>query len=144
MFLNCGHQRVSVNPPDDTWVWRTTGENRIARRKPCPSTSLPTINPTWSDQGVNPGPADRSRWLLAWAMTRPSLILIGALHLNEQISDLNKGTFSHFKQIPHSLTDVQASLVVVFIICSLSNAVSFLPFRLRESDKDDRPENVTS
>jgi hypothetical protein len=32
-----------------------TGENRRTRRKTCPSATLPTTNPTWIDQGANPG-----------------------------------------------------------------------------------------
>jgi hypothetical protein len=32
-----------------------TGENRRTRRKTCPSATLSTTNPTWTDQGANPG-----------------------------------------------------------------------------------------
>jgi hypothetical protein len=32
-----------------------TGEHRRTRRKTCPSATLSTTNPTWIDQGVNPG-----------------------------------------------------------------------------------------
>jgi hypothetical protein len=32
-----------------------TGENRRTRRKPCPSATLSTTNPTWIDPGANPG-----------------------------------------------------------------------------------------
>jgi hypothetical protein len=32
-----------------------TGENRITRRKTCPSATLSTVNPTWIDPGANPG-----------------------------------------------------------------------------------------
>jgi hypothetical protein len=35
-----------------------TGENRRTRRKTCPSATLSTTNPTWYDQGVNPGLRD--------------------------------------------------------------------------------------
>jgi hypothetical protein len=31
------------------------GENRSTRRKTCPSVSLSTSNPTWTDPGSNPG-----------------------------------------------------------------------------------------
>jgi hypothetical protein len=31
-----------------------TGENRITRRKTCPSTTLSTTNPAWIDPGPNP------------------------------------------------------------------------------------------
>jgi hypothetical protein len=34
------------------WYWR---ENRRTRRKTCPSATLSTTNPTWTDLGVNPG-----------------------------------------------------------------------------------------
>jgi hypothetical protein len=42
------------------WVWShsgiiLTGESRRTRRKPFPSASLPTTNPTWTDLGANPG-----------------------------------------------------------------------------------------
>jgi hypothetical protein len=32
-----------------------TGENRRTRRETCPSATLSTTNPTWIDQGANPG-----------------------------------------------------------------------------------------
>jgi hypothetical protein len=32
-----------------------TGENRRTRRKTCPSATLSTTNPTWTDLGANPG-----------------------------------------------------------------------------------------
>jgi hypothetical protein len=31
-----------------------TGKNRRTRRKTCPSATLSTINPTWSDPAANP------------------------------------------------------------------------------------------
>jgi hypothetical protein len=34
---------------------RLTGENRSTRRKPCPSDTFSTTNPTWADPGSNPG-----------------------------------------------------------------------------------------
>ena len=34
---------------------KLTGENRSTRRKTCPSTTLSTTNPTWTDQESNPG-----------------------------------------------------------------------------------------
>jgi hypothetical protein len=33
-----------------------TGENRRTRGKTCPSATLSTTNPTWTDLGSNPGP----------------------------------------------------------------------------------------
>jgi hypothetical protein len=48
-----------VHPPDDIWVWRSTvqwylqGVNRRSRRKPCPSATLSTTNPTFIDSGAN-------------------------------------------------------------------------------------------
>jgi hypothetical protein len=32
-----------------------TGENRRTRRKTCPSSTLCTKNPTWTEPGANPG-----------------------------------------------------------------------------------------
>jgi hypothetical protein len=32
-----------------------TGENRTTRRKTCPSATLSTTNPTWTDLGAKPG-----------------------------------------------------------------------------------------
>jgi len=32
-----------------------TGENRKTRRETCPSATLSTTNPTWTDPGANPG-----------------------------------------------------------------------------------------
>jgi hypothetical protein len=34
---------------------KLTGENRSTRGKPCPSATLSTSNPTWTDPGLNPG-----------------------------------------------------------------------------------------
>jgi hypothetical protein len=34
---------------------KLTGENRSTRRKTCPSATLFTKNPMWTDQGSNPG-----------------------------------------------------------------------------------------
>jgi hypothetical protein len=34
---------------------KLTGENRSTRRKPCPSATLSTTNPTRTDPGSNPG-----------------------------------------------------------------------------------------
>jgi hypothetical protein len=34
---------------------RLTGENRSTRGKTCPSATLSTTNPTWTDPGSNPG-----------------------------------------------------------------------------------------
>jgi hypothetical protein len=38
------------------WNDILTGENRITRRKTCPSATLSITNPTWIDPGANPGP----------------------------------------------------------------------------------------
>jgi hypothetical protein len=32
-----------------------TGENQIIQRQSCPSATLHTTNPTWTDLGANPG-----------------------------------------------------------------------------------------
>jgi hypothetical protein len=34
---------------------KLTGENRSTRGETCPSTTLSTTNPTWTDPGSNPG-----------------------------------------------------------------------------------------
>jgi hypothetical protein len=34
---------------------KLTGENQSTRRKTCPSATLSTTNPTWTDPGSNPG-----------------------------------------------------------------------------------------
>jgi hypothetical protein len=34
---------------------KLTGENRDTRGKTCPSATLSTTNPTWTDPGSNPG-----------------------------------------------------------------------------------------
>jgi hypothetical protein len=34
---------------------KLTGENRSTRGKTCPSATLSTTNPTWTDPGSNPG-----------------------------------------------------------------------------------------
>jgi hypothetical protein len=35
---------------------KLTGENRSTRGKTCPSATLSSTNPTWTDPGSNPGP----------------------------------------------------------------------------------------
>jgi hypothetical protein len=37
---------------------KLTGENRSTREKTCPSVTLFTTNPTWTDPGSNPGLCD--------------------------------------------------------------------------------------
>jgi hypothetical protein len=37
---------------------KLTGENRSIRGKTCPSATLSTTNPTWTDPGSNPGLRD--------------------------------------------------------------------------------------
>jgi hypothetical protein len=37
------------------WNNILTAENRRTRRKPCPSATFPTTNPTWIDPGANRG-----------------------------------------------------------------------------------------
>ena len=37
---------------------KLTGENRSTRGKTCPSATLSTTNPTWTDPGSNPGLRD--------------------------------------------------------------------------------------
>jgi hypothetical protein len=39
---------------------KLTGESRSTRGKICPSATLSTTNPTWTDLGSNPGPRDGS------------------------------------------------------------------------------------
>jgi hypothetical protein len=38
MSLNCGHQRIIVHPPGDTWAWREQRRNNIDRGTPDSST----------------------------------------------------------------------------------------------------------
>jgi len=61
MSLNSGHQRAYCSSP--RWYMSMeshggiilTGENRRTRRKTCPSATLSTTNPTWTDTGTNSG-----------------------------------------------------------------------------------------
>jgi hypothetical protein len=53
--------RPVVHPPGDIWAWRATvewywqGKTRRTRRKTCPSATSSATNPTWTNQGSNPG-----------------------------------------------------------------------------------------
>jgi hypothetical protein len=58
MSLNCGHQHAYCS--SSRWCMSTenhgwmilTGENQRTRRKTCPSATLSTTNPTWTDPGL--------------------------------------------------------------------------------------------
>jgi hypothetical protein len=61
MSLNCSHQQACCSSP--RWYLSIeshggmilTGENWRTQRETCPSATLSTTNPIWSDLGVNPG-----------------------------------------------------------------------------------------
>jgi hypothetical protein len=49
---------LSISRMIHEWIWSNggiilTGENRRTRRKTCPSATLSTTNPTWTDLGTN-------------------------------------------------------------------------------------------
>jgi hypothetical protein len=56
-----------------------TGENRRTRRRTCPSTTLSTKNPTWTDRARTRASAVRGLRLTTWAMSRPTWMLIAFL-----------------------------------------------------------------
>jgi hypothetical protein len=47
--------RPLVQPCDEDGGMKLAGENRSTRRKTCPSATLSTTNPTWTDLGSEPG-----------------------------------------------------------------------------------------
>jgi hypothetical protein len=51
---------------------KLTGEKWSTRRETCPSATLSTTNPTWTDPRSNPASAVGGRRLTAWAMARPN------------------------------------------------------------------------
>jgi hypothetical protein len=61
LSLNSGHQRAYCSSP--RWYMSmesyggmiSTGENQRTLRKTCPSATLPTKNPTWTDPVAKPG-----------------------------------------------------------------------------------------
>jgi hypothetical protein len=58
--LNCSHQGPVVHPPDDIWMCRVMvewyrWEDWRTQRKTCPSATLSTTNPTWTEPGANSG-----------------------------------------------------------------------------------------
>jgi hypothetical protein len=62
LSLNCDHQRAYCSYAQMIYEYRerqskddTDRRNGRTRRKPCPSATLSTTNPTWTDQGANPG-----------------------------------------------------------------------------------------
>jgi hypothetical protein len=73
----------TVHPPDDTWVnieqrWNDTDrENWRTRRKICPSATLSTTNPKWT----NGASAVRDRRLNTWAMARPFILKPNVMNL---------------------------------------------------------------
>jgi hypothetical protein len=58
----CGHFWPIVQAPDDRWGWLWSnwwnedwqGKPKYSE-KTCPSATLSTTNPTWTDPGLNPG-----------------------------------------------------------------------------------------
>jgi hypothetical protein len=53
---------------------KLTGKNRSTRRKTCPSATLSTTNPTWTDPGIlgliiDPAPVQRLSRVLLLAVT---------------------------------------------------------------------------
>jgi hypothetical protein len=52
--------------------------------KTCSSATLSTTNPTWADLAANPGLAELSRQLTAWAMARPLEFATKLLRLGRQ------------------------------------------------------------
>jgi hypothetical protein len=54
MSLNCSHRQATIHPRI-IWVWRAMvgwywqGNTKELKRKTCPSASLSTTNPTWTD-----------------------------------------------------------------------------------------------
>jgi hypothetical protein len=61
MSLNCSHQQACCSSHrlcmsmDSHGGMMLTGESRRNSEKPCLSATLPTTNPTWTDQGESPG-----------------------------------------------------------------------------------------
>jgi hypothetical protein len=60
-LLTAATNGTIVRPLDDISAWCRggiilTGENRTNRRKTCPSVTMSTRNPTWAEQGADPGP----------------------------------------------------------------------------------------
>jgi hypothetical protein len=62
MSLGTGSLTAPLSIPQmiHEWIWSSgemilTGENRRTRRKTCPSATLSTINPTWTDLWANSG-----------------------------------------------------------------------------------------
>jgi hypothetical protein len=53
-----------------------TGENRRARRKPCPSATLSTTNPTWTDPGANPWLRGTRPATNRWPTVRPVRLVV--------------------------------------------------------------------
>jgi hypothetical protein len=85
MSLNCGHQQARCSSPrymsmESHGGMILTGENRKTWRETCPSSTLSTINPTWTDPGVNPGLGGERSGTNGLnhgtAMSPPSLMLI--------------------------------------------------------------------
>jgi hypothetical protein len=75
----CCHYLPVVPAPDDRWWWLWSNWwNEDWQGKPnCPSATLSTTQPTWTDLGFNPAAAVGSRRLTAWAMARPRCRIIG-------------------------------------------------------------------
>jgi hypothetical protein len=61
IYLNYNHQCAYCSPPDDNMSMESdggmilTGENRRTRKKTCPSATLSTTNPIWTDPCAKPG-----------------------------------------------------------------------------------------
>jgi hypothetical protein len=75
-----------------------TGENRWTRRETCPSATLSTKNPTWTD----PVSAVRGRRLTAWAMERHHIV-VKAVPLHARKALGGRGGIKKVKQSHYML-----------------------------------------
>jgi hypothetical protein len=91
VFMSIGWDNVSeLRPPTDLLFitqmsmesyggMTVTDENRITRRKTCPSATLSTTHPTCIDPGANAGLRGDSPGTNRWAMAWPTLHRYGEL-----------------------------------------------------------------
>jgi hypothetical protein len=77
------------------WNWR---ENRSTRGKTCPSDTLSTTNPTWTDPGIEPGPP---RWEAG--LSHGTALLYGVVDI--------KAVYNQSHHLPYSLWLFHALLI---------------------------------
>jgi hypothetical protein len=95
---------------------KMTGENRSIRGKTCPSATLSTTNPTWTDPGSNPGLRDE---IPATNRLSHGAALFAGVKVQSSISyDVQNSTYLSFIDLLIAVTNLKLEPPHYFTVCS--------------------------